>query len=113
MEKILEDIIKKINIKLKEKGMSQRDFSRKMGKSETWFTALKHVQNDIMLMDLIRACEILDVDAGELLSDNFSGRIHRVSMDDFIKIMVKKECANYLKKNIGNIATLLQHRRIK
>lgn len=113
MEQIIEHVLRKINLRLKEKNMTQRDFSRRMGKSETWFTALKHVQNDIMLMDLIKACEILGVEAGELLSDNFSGAIHRVSMDDLIKIMVKKECANYLKENIGKIATLLQHRRIK
>lgn len=113
MEKILEDVINKINIKLKEKGITQRDFSRRMGKSETWFTALKHVQNDIMLMDLIRACEILSVDAGELLSGNFFGPIRKISMDDLVKIMVKKECEKYLKENIAKITSLLQHRRIK
>jgi len=111
VEKIIEDIIKKINIKLKEKAMTQRDFSRRMGKRETWFTSLRHVQNDIMLMDLIKACEILGVEAGELLSADFSRPTHRISMEDLIKILVKKECEKYLKENIANRVSVLPHIR--
>jgi len=113
VEQIIENVVRKINVKLKEKNMTQKEFSLKMGKGEKWFTALKHVQKDIMLMDLIKACEILSVEPDYLLSGNFPKIIRYISMEDLIKMLVKKECTNYLKENIGKIATLLQHRRIK
>lgn len=111
MEKILEDIVKKINVRLKSMGMTQKKFSRKMGKSENWLTALKHVQKDIMLMDLIKACEILSVEPSYLLSGNFPKIIRYISMEDLIKMLVKKECENYLNENIIKISNLLTHIR--
>lgn len=113
MEQILEHVVRKINVKLKEKNITQKEFSLKMGKSENWLTALKHVQKDIMLKDFIKACEILGVEADYLLSDDFSGIVRRISMEDLIKMLVKKECKNYLNENIVKIIKLLQHARKK
>lgn len=111
MEKILEDVIRKIKEKLKEKKMTQKDFSILMGKNENWFTVLPHVQGDIKVKDLLKACKILEVEPSYLLSDNFSHNICEMSMEDLIKMLVKKECEKYMEEKMGKISKLLTHIR--
>ena len=111
MEKILQDIVKKIKARLKENGMTQEQFSIKMGKGSKWFTALPHVQGDIKVGDLLKACRILKIEASKLLSSNFSYNICEMSIEDLIKILVKRECDVYLEKKIPRITHLLEHIR--
>jgi len=108
MEKILDKVVKKINARLKEIDMTGKDFSRKMGKNPNWLTALKHVQNDILVKDLIKACQILKMNPSTLLSSNFSPNICDMKIDELIEILVKKKLDEYLKSN-KKISKLLEH----
>ena len=111
MEKILDDIVKRINGRLKEMGMTQKEFSEKLGKNPNWLTALKHVQHDIKLNDLLGMCSILNVEPSYLLGENFSSHICNMNLLDIVKMLVKQECDFYLDKKLENIKELLQHIR--
>jgi len=111
VEKILEDVVKKIKVRLKEINMSQEQFSIELGKGKSWFTALPHVQCDIKLKDFMRASEILKVEPSFLLGGNLSSSICNMSMEEMIKMLVKQECENYLKEKVENITNLLKHIR--
>ena len=111
MEKIVDGIANKIKPKLKEKKMTNKQFSLQMGKGESWFTQLPYAQCDIKLKDFMRASEILKVEASYLLGDNFSSSICEMSIQDMIKMLVKQECENYLKEKVENLTNLLKHIR--
>jgi len=111
VEKILNDVVKRINIRLKEIKMTQKEFSRRLGKNENWLANLPHVQANVKLKDLISACGILQVEPSYLLSDNFSGNVCDMSLEEVVKMLVKKECDDYLERKLGKIEQLLQHIR--
>lgn len=108
MERILDEIVRKINSRLKEIGMTGKEFSKKMGKNPNWLSALKHVQSDILVKDLIKACQILKMNPSTLLSSNFSPNICDMKIDELIEILVKKKLNEYIKNN-KKISKLLDH----
>lgn len=89
MEKIIDGIANKIKPKLKEKKMTGEQFSIKMGKGENWLTQLGNSQKDMMVTDLVKACEILNVWPCYLLSFNPTTHICNFNLEDCMKIFIK------------------------
>lgn len=91
MEKILGDILKRVNAQLKLKGMTQAEFSVKMGKSRQWLTRLKHDDRDLKVVDLINASRVLDVNIAEFLPRDIMLKNFNIKFEELVRLIVREE----------------------
>lgn len=91
MEKTLDDILKRINAQLKLKGMRQADLSVKIGKGSQWLTRLKHDKRDLKVIDLIKACQVLEVNIAELLPKDTVIENYTIKFEELVRRIVREE----------------------
>lgn len=91
MEKTLDDILKRINAQLTLKGITQADFSIKMGKGSQWLTKLKYDKRDLKVIDLIKACKLLDVNIAELLPADTVVENYTIKFEELVRRIVREE----------------------
>ena len=91
MEKTLDDILKRINAQLKLKGMRQVDLSVKIGRSPQWLTRLKYDKRDLKVIDLIKACRILEVNIAELLLADTVVENYTIKFEELVRRIVREE----------------------
>jgi len=91
MEKTLDELLKRINSQLKLNGMTQADFSIKMGKGSQWLTRLRHDQRDLKVSDLVNAAKILGVNIAELLPKETVLENYTIKFEDLVRKIVREE----------------------
>jgi len=98
MEKTLDDILKKINAQLKLKGITQTDFSKQMGKGHQWLTRIKYDKRDLKVIDLIKACKLLEVNIAELLPADTVVENYTIKFEELVRRIVREELGKGNKK---------------
>lgn len=91
MEKVLDELLRKINAQLKLKGITQEYFSIKMGKGPQWLTRLKHDNRDLKFTDVIKACEVLEVNIVELLPKETVVENYTINFEELVRKIAREE----------------------
>jgi len=94
MEKILDELLKRINAQLKMQGITQAEFSIQMGKGPQWLTRLKYDQRDLKVSELIKASELLKVNVTELLPKDIVIENYTINFEELVRKIAREEIKN-------------------
>ncbi len=92
-------INRKIEEKLKEKGMKKKVLAEKIGKTPGWLNNVLRHGRRLKIEDFIEISHALEVSTAELLPPKMGEEFNNLSLDSVIKAMVRKEVKEYLIEN--------------
>jgi len=73
------------------RGLTQDKFSIRMGKGTQWLTRLKHDKRDLKVVDLIKACQLLEVNIAELLPKETVVENYTIKFEELVRRIVREE----------------------
>jgi len=98
MDKIMEDVIEKIEKILKQKGWNKTEFAKRLNKTPGWVNNKLKQHRELSTKDVILITKTLDISMASLFTPKEAPDLETMSFRELMRTMIHEEIEKYCNK---------------
>lgn len=98
MDRLIKDVISRIEIELKQQKVTKKALAEMLGKKEAWLHSVFSLRRQLKAGDFLRILAALKVPCERILPPKIAAEIGTLDLDEYFSRLINKEIESYLDK---------------